>query len=419
VTLKESSSRSGSGFRQNKARSILVVTEIALALVLLIGAALLIRTFLAMRTVDPGFESHNVITMQMSLTGSRFDKTIGVAQMEREAEQRVGSIPGVESVAASCSLPLQGALGLPFEIEGRPTTGNNQNGAEWVNLSPQLFKTFHIPLLHGREFTVLDDGSAPGVVIINESFAKQYWPKGNPIGERITIGKGMGPDFEEPAREIVGIVADVRDGGLSQDPGPIMYTPTAQVLDAVTKLNNGFMPIFWAVRTKAAPSSLIPSIQNEIRTASGGLPVAHIETMDQVVMDSTSRTNFNMTLLSIFAGVALLLAAIGIYGLMSYSVQQRTQEIGIRMALGASASNVRGMVVRQGMMLAMIGIVVGLGAALGLSRLIASLLFGVTPRDPLVFFGVGAVLSAVALAATYLPARRATRVNPVVALRYE
>jgi len=421
MTLKESSSRSGSGFRQNKARSILVVTEIALALVLLIGAALLIRTFLAMRTVDPGFDSHNVITMQMSLTGSRFDKTLGVAQMEREAEQRVGSIPGVESVAASCSLPLQGALGLPFDIEGRPATGNNQNqnGAEWVNISPQLFQTFHIPLLRGREFTDLDDGSAPGVVIINESFAKQYWPKGNPIGERITIGKGMGPDFAEPPRQIIGIVADVRDGGLNQDPGPIMYTPTAQVLDGVTKLNNGFMPIFWAVRTKAAPSSLIPIIQNEIRTASGGLPVAHIETMDQVVKDSTSRTNFNMTLFSIFAGVALLLAAIGIYGLMSYSVQQRTQEIGIRMALGASASNVRGMVVRQGMTLAMIGIVVGLGVALGLSRLIASLLFGVTPRDPLVFFGVGALLSTVALAATYLPARRATRVNPVVALRYE
>jgi putative ABC transport system permease protein len=421
VTLKESSSRSGSGFRQNKARSILVVTEIALALVLLIGAALLIRTFLAMRTVDPGFDPHNVITMQMSLTGSRFDQTAGVAQMEREAEQRVGSIPGVESVAATCSLPLQGALGLPFYIEGRPTSNGNPNtgGAEWVNISPQLFKTFHIPLIRGREFTDLDDGAAPSVAIINESFAKQYWPKGNPIGERITIGKGMGPDFAEPPREVIGIVADVRDQGLNADPGPIMYTPTAQVKDGVTKLNNGFMPIFWAVRTKAAPSTLIASIQNEIRTASGGLPVAHIETMDEVVKDSTSRTNFDMTLLSIFAGVALLLAAIGIYGLMAYSVQQRTQEIGIRMALGASAANVLGMVVRQGMTLAMIGIVLGLGAALGLARLIASLLFGVTPRDPVVFFGVGIILTMVALAATYVPARRATRVNPVVALRYE
>ena len=421
ATLKESSSRSGTGFRHNKARSILVITETALALVLLIGAALLIRTFRAMRTVNPGFDSHNVITMQMSLTGARFDKTIGVALMEREAAQRVGSIPGVESVAATCSLPLQGALGLPFNIEGRPTTGANQNtgGAEWVNLSPQLFKTFHIPVLRGRAFTDLDDGAAPGVVIINETFAKQYWPKGDPLGERITIGKNMGPDFAEPPRQVIGIVGDVRDQGLNAEPGPIMYTPTAQVPDPVTKLNNGFMSMFWTVRTKAAPSSLIGAIQKEIRRASGELPVAHTETMDQFVAATTSSTNFDMTLLSIFAGVDLLLAAIGIYGLMSYSVQQRTQEIGIRMALGAGARAVCGMVVRQGMTLALVGVSLGVAAALGLSRFIASMLYGVTPRDPAVFVVVAVVLSAVALLATYVPARRATRVDPVVALRYE
>ncbi|HEY6292097.1 MAG TPA: ABC transporter permease [Terriglobia bacterium] len=420
ATLKESGSRSGTGLRQNKARSILVVTEMALALVLLVGAALLIRTFLAMRSVDAGFDPHNVLTLRMSLTGPRFEKTAGVAQLVRDAEQRVGAIPGVVAVAATDSVPLEGGFGLPFNIEGRPTGKSPYTGgAEWDPVSPGFFTVFRIPLRRGRAFTDLDDAAAPRVVIINEAMAGQYWPKGDPVGAQITIGKGVGPEFSEPPREIVGVAADIRDNGLNRNPGPIMYVPSAQVNDGVTALNNRIVPVTWEIRTQVQPFSLSAQIQQELRIASGGLPVAHIQSMDQVVANSTASTNFNMTVLSVFAGAALLLAAIGIYGLMAYSVQQRTQEIGIRMALGAGAGDVRNMVVRQGMGLALIGVLLGVVFALGLSRLVASMLYGVTARDPAVFILVPVVLSAVALIATYLPALRATRVDPVVALRYE
>ena len=420
LTLKESSSRSGSGLRQNKARSILVVTEMALALVLLVGAALLIRTFGVLRSVDPGFDPHNVLTMEMSLTGSRFAKAAGVNQLVREAQRRVEALPGVTALASTCCLPLEGGFGLPLIIEGRPlTNGPAHGGASWRTVSPRYFEVFKIPLVRGRLFTDRDDGAASRVVIINEGLAKQFWPDSSPVGQRITIGKGVGPEFEEPPREIVGIVGDVRDQGLNNNPDPIMYVPVAQVTDGITALNNGIIPITWIVRTNVDPYSLSKEIQEELRVASGGLPVSHVRSMEQVRGESTSRSDFNMTLLVIFAGLALLLAAIGIYGLMAYSVQQRTQEIGIRMALGASSQDVRAMVVRQGMILALAGVAIGVAAALALTRLMTTLLYGVTPRDPVSLTTVAVVLTGVALAATYLPARRASKVDPVVSLRYE
>lgn len=420
VTLKESGLRSGSGVRQNKARSILVVTEVVLALVLLIGAALLIRTFSVLRNVDPGFDFHNVLTMEMSLTGTQFNKTAGVNQLVREAQRRVESLPGVTALASTCCLPLEGGFGLPFVIEGRPLTeGTAHGGASWRTVSPRYFEVFKIPLIRGRMFTNKDDANAPRVVLINEGLAKQFWPNSEPVGQRITIGKGVGPEFEEPPREIIGIVADVRDQGLDNQPDPIMYIPVAQVNDGVTALNNGIIPITWVIRTSVEPYSLSREIENGLRMASGGLPVAHIRSMEQVRGESTSRTDFNMTLLVIFASVALLLAAIGIYGLMAYLVQQRAHEIGIRMALGASAHDVLKMVVRQGMALALAGVLIGVAAAVGLTRLLASLLYGVSPRDPIAMTSVPLLLIAVALAATYIPARRASRVDPVVSLRYE
>jgi len=420
VTLKESGLRSGSGVRQNKARSILVVTEVVLALVLLTGAALLIRTFSVLRNVNPGFDFHNVLTMEMSLTGTQFNKTAGVNQLVREAQRRVESLPGVTALASTCCLPLEGGFGLPFVIEGRPLTeGTAHGGASWRTVSPRYFEVFKIPLTRGRMFTDRDDANAPRVVLINEGLAKQFWPNSEPAGQRITIGKGVGPEFEESPREIIGIVADVRDQGLDNQPDPIMYIPVAQLNDGVTALNNGIIPITWVIRTSVEPYSLSREIEDGLRMASGGLPVAHIRSMEQVRGESTSRTDFNMTLLVIFASVALLLAAIGIYGLMAYSVQQRTHEIGIRMALGASAHDVLNLVVRQGMALALAGVFIGVAAAVGLTRLLASLLYGVSPRDPIAMTSVPLLLIAVALAATYIPARRASRVDPVVSLRYE
>ena len=419
-TLRESGARSGTGLRHNKARAVLVITEMALALVLLVGAALLIRTFGALRGVNPGFDARNVLLMEMSLNGGRFEKATGVDQLEREGRRRIESLPGVTAAAITCCVPLEGGFGLPFTIEGRPlTNGPYHGGATWLTMSPHYFDVFRIPLVSGRVFTDQDNGAAERVVVINQALAKEYWPKGDALGARISIGKGVGPEFDEPPRQIVGIVADVREGALSRPPDQIMYVPFAQVNDGVIALNNRIVPVTWAVRTKLQPFSLSADVQRELREASGGLPVAHVRSMQQVVGESTARNDFYMTLLTIFAGVALLLAAIGVYGLMAYSVQQRTQEIGVRMALGASPQQVRRMVVTQGMQLALVGVVIGVGSALGLTRLMSSLLYGVKPWDPATILLVAVLLSGVTLLATYLPARRASRVDPMVALRYE
>jgi predicted permease len=421
ATLKESSGRSGTGLRQNKARSVLVISEMALALVLLIGAALLVRTFVALRSVNPGFSSHNVLTMQMSLTGPRFEKTAGVAQLIRDGTQRLDAVPGVAAAGVTCCLPLEGGYGLPFNIVGRPTSnGPYTGGAGWRTISPGYFDVFQIPVLRGRDFNDRDVAGAAPVAIINEAMARKFWDKGrDPLRDQIIIGKGVGPEFDEPPRQIIGVVGDVRDGGLNRDPQPVMFIPFAQVKDGITALNARIRPITWIVRTHMTPATLSAVIQNELRQASVGLPVATVRTMDEVVLRSTARQDFNMLLLTIFGCSALLLAAIGIYGLMAYSVEQRTQEIGIRIALGAESGRVRNMVVGQGMRLALIGVALGLVAAFGLTRLLATFLFGVKPSDPVVFVTVPVLLSAVALIATWLPARRATKIDPVDALRYE
>jgi len=418
--LSEGGVRSGFGLRRAKSRYFLVVSEIALALVLLAGAALLIRSFTALQLVDPGFDGHDVLSLEMSLAGTRFQKTAGVAQFVREAEQRVESLAGVTALATTSSVPLEPIFFLPFSIEGRPLANDRYHGgADYRYVSSRYFEVFRIPLRRGRMITERDDGNAPGVVLINEAMARQFWPKGDPLGERITIGKGVGPEFEEPARQIVGVVADVRDAGLSQSPTPIMYIPAAQLTDGLTALGNTVVPLTWVVRTKVEPYSLREDIERELRQASGGLPVAHVRSMHQVAVESTSRTNFNMMLLSVFAGLAVLLASIGIYGLMAYAVQQRTHEIGVRMALGARAQNVLLLVFREGLSLALAGIAIGLLGAAWLTQALKSLLFGVSPNDPMTLALVAVLLLAVAAAACYIPARRAMRVDPMVALRYE
>ena len=420
ATLRESGARSGGGFRQNKTRSLLVVTQMAMALILLVGAALMIRTFEALRSVRPGFDGHNVLTMEMALSGSRFEKTAGVAQTLREVEQRVGAVPGVEAVAGACCLPLTGGPDLPFAIVGRGPAFSSYSGDEqWRNVSAQYFQVFHIPVLRGRVFTPRDDAGSAPVALINEAMAKQFWQNEDPIGAQLLIGHGLAPEFEDAPRQIVGVVGDIRDYGLNNEPAPIMYVPEAQVPDGISALDNRLVPFVWAVRTKVAPFSLIAEIQQEVRAASGGLAVAHVRSMEQVVGESTARGDFNTMLIAIFAAVALLLAAIGVYGLMAYAVQQRTQEIGIRMALGANPEKVRKMVVWQGMRLAVIGVAIGVVAALGLTRFMAGLVYHVKTWDPSVFAAVAVLLSAVASLAAYIPARRASQVDPVVALRYQ
>jgi len=420
ITLKEAGARGGSGLRQNRMRGTLVVVEMALAVVLLIGAGLLIRTFSALHSVSPGFDAHNVLTMDTALTGSRFDHTAATADMARQALERLHAIPGVEAAAATSYLPLQGGLGLGFIIEGRPLTNGQQHGGTgWNYVTARFFDVFKIPVVRGRIITDRDDAAAPPVVVINQAFARQYWKDGSdPIGHRLIIGRGMGPDFEQPPREIIGIVGDARDGGLNNDPEPETFIPLAQVGDAYMALNNRFMPLSWVVRTKVAPFSLSAPIQRAFQDTAD-LPAAHIRSMDQIVIGSTARDQFNTWVLGIFAGLAILLASIGLYGLMAYAVEQRTLEFGIRLALGADFAMLRNMVVRQAMLLAAIGIAVGLAAAYGLTRFLATMLFSVKPTDPLVFGSVTVLFVGVALLASYLPARRALRVDPVVALRVQ
>jgi putative ABC transport system permease protein len=423
ATLKEGGGRAGTGLRQNRTRALLVVSEVALALVLLVGAALLIRTFVALRRVDPGFDAHNILTMRMSVTGSRFEKTSGVSRLLRDGLERVEALPGVVRAGAAYSLPLEGHFGIPFNIVGRAPGNARYDGRGWMSVSPGYFDIFKIPVLRGRVFNERDDAGAGGVAIVNQALARKYWagyPAGrDPLADRVILGVGYGPEFEEPARQIIGVVGDVHDFGLNHNPQPVVYVPMAQVTDGITELAARALSIVWIVRTRAAPRALGAAIERELREASGGLPVAQVRTMEEVVSQSTAREDFNMTLLTIFGCAALLLAAIGIYGLMAYAVEQRRQELGIRMALGAATVHVRNMIVWQGMRLALAGVVVGVPAALALTRLLENFLFGVKAWDALVFVSVPVLLSAVALLAVWAPAVRATRIDPAEALRCE
>jgi predicted permease len=285
-------------------------------------------------------------------------------------------------------------------------------------VSPGYFEVFRIHVLRGRSFTQRDNHAGVGVVMINESMAKRYWKGSDPLQDRIVIGKGLMPEFDaEPARQIVGVVADQRDGALNSNPQPEMYVPNEQLTDAIQALNAKIRPISWVIRTRGEPMQLRGPVEETLRQVTG-LPVSDVRSMSEVVQRSTSRQRFHMLLMTIFGGISLLLAAIGIYGLMAYSVEQRTQEIGIRMALGAEGGNVRAMILQQGMRFVGLGLLIGVAGAFALAKQLTSFLFGVTPWDPLSFTAIQVVLLATAFVAIGAPAIRATRVDPAAALRH-
>ena len=418
ATIREGSNRSGSGFRQNKARTLLVVSEVALAVVLLVGAGLMIRTAAAVYTVRPGFDTKHVLTMRMSLSGKAYETSAAVEQLIQQATDRLNALPGVELASATCCVPLEGGYGIGFRIIGRPVqNGPFNGGGGFKSVSPGFFEVFHIHVIRGRSFTDRDSHAGAAVVMINESMAKRFWPKSDPLRDRIVIGKGMMPEFDaEPDRQIVGIVADQRDGSLNQDPQPEMFVPNGQLTDAIQALNSRIRPLSWVMRTRGEPIKMRAAVEEQLRQVTG-LPVTDVRAMDEVVARSTSRERFYMLLMSVFGGVSLLLAAIGIYGLVAYSVEQRTQEIGIRMALGAERGNIRAMIVRQGMTFVLLGLLVGIGGAFALAKQISSFLFGVTAADPVVFGTIPVVLLATAILAVWRPARRATHIDPAAALR--
>ncbi len=408
--IKESNKRNGTGFRGNRAQALLVTTQVGLAVVLLIGSALLIRTFIAIRQVNPGFDPHGVLTMHVLLKGPQFENPARVTSIIRDGLHRIRALPGVAAAAATdAPLPLEapgyGIFQIPGRLEG-PTTWGVAVG---TSVSAGYFETLKIPILRGRSFTEQDE-SGPPVVIINETLAKQFWPDGDPLKDQLIKGCGTAPYFaNQPPLQIIGIVGDVHVRTMSSASLPTIYVPSAM----------GSGEWAWVIRTQAKPTPVSSAIQEVLRQASGGEPVARVRTMDEIVSQSTAAEDFNALVLTIFGFSALLLASIGIYGLMAYSVTQRAQEIGIRMALGAGSSQIRKMVVFQGLRPAITGVVVGLAASFALTRLIVGLLFGVTPLDLLAFSTVPIILLAVALIAVWLPATRAGRVDPALALRQD
>ena len=407
-TLKQGSGRTGGSPMKQHTRKALVVSEVALSLVLLIGAGLMIRSFWKLQNVDPGFDTSNALTMSVALTPIRYSEPHQQLAFLDRAMEQIRAVPGVVSVGTTTTIPLAGGGSTqPFSIEGRPTgTIAEQPMAQTRYISPDYFKAIGIPLRQGRFFSDQDRDNSVPVIIISEAMARRFWPGENPIGKRLT------PSFhsKEGAREIVGVVGDVKARGLDSDASTMMYLPYKQA-------PRPFMS--FVVRTSSNPESLVQPVSRAIYSIDKEQALTDVQTMDQVLMQSLSDRRFNMTLLLTFAGVALVLAAVGVYGVMNYTVTLRRRELGIRMALGAKASDVLRLVLRQGLTLTLIGVGAGLISAYALTRLMASLLYGVTATDYLTFASVSAVLIVVGLAASFVPARRATKVDPTIALRTE
>jgi predicted permease len=418
--LKESGGHTSASLKHNRVRSILVSAEVAIAVILLCGAVLLIRSFAALHNVEPGFDARNLLTMKVSLAGPKLASASIVDRMARQWVERVERTPGVEAAAMANNLPFEDGMDMIFNIPGRPPLeGFKFTGdVQWRFVSAHYFDALRIPLRSGRLFR---DREPAQTVVINEALASKFWPNANPVGQAILIGAGLGSDFEEGSTEIVGVVGNVRENGLDNDPPPVMYQLQAQIPDGAMKLVNGLLLAGVVVRTKPgiAATSVSQAVQEALLAGDTPLPATRVRTMQQVSLNSTARQNFNLLLLGVFAAIALLLAAVGIYGVMSYSVEQRTHEVGIRAALGASRSDVLKLIVGQGFKLTLIGVGMGIVGALMLTRFVSSLLYGVRPSDPATFLAVSLLLAGVALLASYIPARRATKVDPMVALRCE
>lgn len=401
-------SRGGTSSSSQRLRSLLVISEVALSLVLLIAAGLFIRSFLRLSQVDLGIKPTNVLTMQLSLTRAKYPDAKQRADFFNQLIQRLESLPGAQAAGTISELPLSGQENDTFfNIEGAPSVsfGSLENNANIRTVSPDYFSALGIPVVKGRPFSERDTLDSPKAIIVSEAFVRKYFPGEDPLGKRLTI------DFGAPwTGEIVGVVGNVRHSNPAQGPYPEMY------------VNQGQNPPFGVnlvVRAAGGPSQLTAAIRNEIHSLDKDLPVYNVKTMEQHVTDATAQPRFRTLLLGIFAALALVLASIGIYGVISYSVTQRTHEIGLRVALGAQRGDVFKLVVGQAMRLALIGVGIGLIGAFVLTRLMSSFLFGISATDPLTFSGITLLLIAVAFLACYLPARRATKVDPMIALRYE
>ena len=402
-SLKEGGRSAGGGVQSNRTRSLLVVFESAIAAVLLVGSGLLIRSLIHLQNTSPGFDAQNVLTMRLDLPEKKYSTPERISNFFQSLESRVGGLPGVESVGLISELPLTGQPNdIPYSVQDRPPTSYYQSfDDDFRRVNNQYFRALRIPLLRGRNFTEQEVRESARVVLISELLARKVFPNEEPIGKRLVLG------FGDQAFEIIGVVGDVRHRALETAPSAAMYLPTYE---------SGMNVV---VRSQGIPANLASSVRKEVQAIDPDQPVAVVKTMDQWLSTAVAAPRYRTVLLALFALVALILASTGIYGVMSYSVTQRTHEIGVRMALGAGRLDVLRLIVGQGMSLVVIGVGMGLGGAIALTRVMSSLLFDVTPKDPVTFAAVALFLPLVAMVACYIPARRATRVDPLLALRCE
>jgi putative ABC transport system permease protein len=409
-SLKEGGRGTSEGGRRNRVRNVLVVVELAIAVILLVGAGLLMQSLWRLQKVNSGLQPENVLTFNVVLPEVKYNSD-KQAQFFIDLKQRLESTPGVQSASAILPLPLSGdRFSISFEIEGRPLPPKDHPSADFFAAGVGYFKTMGIPILKGRDFEDRDKHGSTPVIIITDAFARQYFPNEDPIGKRIKPGIGTYEDEDNPMREVIGVVGDIRNRSLNTEPKPAYYVPQTQV---------PFSQLVAVVKTTGEPHSLVSAATKVVAAMDQDIPLFGVKSMPEYLSSSVAAPRFSTTLLAIFAAVALVLTIVGLYGVMSYSVAQRTNEIGIRLALGAQSRDVLLMIVKQGGMLILLGLAIGLVGAFALTRLIASLLFGVTAKDPITFGAVAVLLAIVALLACYIPALRATKVDPMDALRCE
>ena len=414
--LKQGLGRLDSPSTGTRTRAVLVVTEVALSLVLLVGATLMIRTLWNLRSVHPGFVSDRVLTMRLGIAANEFSTEAQQVQFYEQLLQRVRALPGVQSAAVTDDLPLEGGSMQPVAVEGQPTVEMAHQPEVSVRLlSPQFMKTMGIPIVRGREITDADTATSAPVVLVSESMAKQFWPNEDPIGKRLTL-----TFFPKQVRQVVGVVGDVKDRGLdNQDPISTLYWPLTQFYAPQAWGKFRAMGLALAVRTASDPASVAPAVRNAVREISPATPLTDVHTMEELVAESLSPQRFNMLLFAAFAGLALVLATVGLYSVVAYATRQRVKEIGIRMALGAARTDVLGAIVLDGLRPTVIGIAIGTVAAVSLSHVLATVIYGVTATDMSTYVVVAALLGSVGVLASIIPAYRATLVDPVRTLRDE
>jgi putative ABC transport system permease protein len=405
-TVLRDEGRSSTGSRRrNNARNILVVSQVALSMVLLVGAGLLIRSFIRLQTATPGFDPGNVLSMRIFLPRTKYATRSQTIAFYNEALKQVRTLPGVESVAISSALPVNGTRRSPMLLEGQPEVPVGERPILNIQtISPDYTKVLRVPLVRGREFTEHDDAEAPPVVMVNQAVVRRYWPNENPIGKRIYLGQLPKPSV------VVGVLGDIKNENLAHDATPEVFLPFPQLPWASLNLT---------VRTTRDPHNSISAVRRQISLIDKDQPVTNVQTLEELLESASAQPRFTMFLLGIFATAALILAMVGIYGVIAYSVAQRTQELGIRMALGADRSDILRLVIGHGLLLTLSGVAIGMIASVALTRMLSSMLYKTSATDPLIFSSSAVLFLAVALIASYLPARRAMRIDPTDALRYE